>query len=102
MSFTPRKAPPVAALAQRDLLRPLSDSTLAQVRQDYVASDGTWAGITARCRVTVYRPDQVAAEELPESVLDMATSEWQNRVAFVPTSRPFPQQLIPLQHPPGR
>src|SRR5690625_2529310 len=84
--FYSEESPPVAALAQRDLLSPLSDSTLAQVRQDYVASDGTWAGITARCRVTVYRPDQEAAEDVAESVLDMATSEWQNRVAFVPTS----------------
>jgi len=100
--FYSEESPPVAALAQRDLLSPLSDSTLAQVRQDYVASDGTWAGITARCRVTVYRPDQVAAEELPESVLDMATSEWQNRVAFVPTSGAFQQQIIAIKHLRGR
>lgn len=100
--FYSEESPPVAALAQRGLLEPLPESTLSQVREDYIASDGSWAGITARCRVTVYRPDKVDVDELPDSILDMATETWKNRVAFVPTSGAFQQQIIAIKSLEGR
>lgn len=96
--FYSEESPPVAALSERHLLTKLNDNTLAQVRPNYHAPDGTWTGITARCRVTVYNPDLVSEAELPDSVLEMATQAWEGRVAFVPTSGAFQQQIVAIKY----
>ena len=100
--FYAEESPPVAALAEKGLLAPLPKDTLNQVIPGYTAGDGTWTGVTARCRVTVYNRDMVQASELPASVLDMATAAWQDRVGFVPTSGAFQEQLIAIKLLKGR
>lgn len=100
--FYSEESPPVAALAERGLLAPLQDTTLAQVRELYRAGDGTWTGITARSRVTVYNTGMISADELPASVMEMATEAWKGRVAFVPTSGAFQQQIVAIVHLHGR
>lgn len=100
--FYSEESPPVAALAERDMLAQLPQTTLDQVRETYRATDGTWTGITARCRVTVFNPDMVDESELPTSVMDMATEAWKDRVAFVPTSGAFQQQIVAIKHLLGR
>ncbi|MFA5522287.1 MAG: extracellular solute-binding protein [Castellaniella sp.] len=96
------ESPPVAALAERNLLARLPEGVVSQVRSGYAADDGTWVGITARCRVTVYNRNMVDAAELPASVLDMATEAWEGRLAFVPTSGAFQQQIIAIETLRGR
>lgn len=100
--FYAEESPPVAALAEKGLLAPLPKDTLDQVIPGYTAGDGTWTGVTARCRVTVYNRDMVQASELPASVLDMATAAWKDRVGFVPTSGAFQEQLIAIKLLKGR
>lgn len=100
--FYSEESPPVAALSERNLLAPLQEDTLENIRPIYKAKDGTWTGITARCRVTVYNPNLVSKEELPESVMDMATAKWQGKLAFVPTSGAFQQQIVAINHLKGR
>lgn len=100
--FYAEESPPVAALAGKGLLAPLSDDTLSQVRPGYTAHDKTWLGITARSRVTVYNKNMVQAPELPASVMDMATAAWKDRVGFVPTSGAFQEQIIAIKLIKGR
>ncbi|MFC4297320.1 iron ABC transporter substrate-binding protein [Castellaniella hirudinis] len=100
--FYAEESPPVAALAEKNLLAPLPKDTLDQVIPGYTAADGTWTGVTARCRVTVYNREMVQASELPSSVLDMATAAWKDRVGFVPTSGAFQEQLIAIKLLKGR
>ena len=100
--FYSEESPPVAALAERGLLARLQDATLAQVREGYRDPHGLWTGVTARCRVTAYNKSMIKESELPASVLDMATEAWKGRVAFVPTSGAFQQQIVAISHLKGR
>lgn len=100
--FFSEESPPVAALAERKLLAPLDTGTLEQVRKDYRDPDGYWTGVTARSRVTVYNTKMIKASELPGSILDMATEAWKGRVAFVPTSGAFQQQIVAISALKGR
>ncbi|WP_066457609.1 extracellular solute-binding protein [Castellaniella caeni] len=100
--FYAEESPPVAALAEKQLLAALPESTLSQVRPGYTARDKTWTGVTARSRVTVYNKDMIQASELPGSVMDMATAAWKDRVGFVPTSGAFQEQIIAIKLLKGR
>lgn len=100
--FFSEESPPVAALAERGLLAKLADTTLDQVRPGYRDPAGYWTGVTARCRVTAYNKKMVKESELPASVLDMATEAWKGRVAFVPTSGAFQQQIVAISSLKGR
>ncbi len=96
------ESPPVAALAERHLLATLPQEIVTQVRPGYTSDDASWVGITARCRVTVYNRNMVEAAALPASIMDMATEAWKGRVAFVPTSGAFQQQIIAIETLKGR
>jgi iron(III) transport system substrate-binding protein len=100
--FYSEESPPVFALAERNLLAQLPKSMLDQVAARYASRDGTWAGITARTRVTVYNKKMVQKPELPASVLEMATAAWKGRVGFVPTSGAFQEQIIAIKLLKGR
>lgn len=100
--FFSEESPPVAALAEHKLLAHLDASTLDQVRPGYRDPDGFWSGVTARSRVTAYNTKMVEEGELPASVLDMATEAWKGRVAFVPTSGAFQQQIVAISTLKGR
>ena len=100
--FFSEESPPVAALAERGLLARLAPATLEQVRAGYRDPDGYWSGVTARCRVTAYNKKMVKESELPASVLDMATAAWKGRVAYVPTSGAFQQQIVAISALKGR
>lgn len=54
-------------------------------------------GASACTRVVAYSTDMVKRDELPHSVLDFATEEWKDKVAFVPTSGAFQQQIIAIK-----
>lgn len=100
--FYSEESPPVAALASKGLLSILDADTLAQVIPGYAARDGSWVGVSARSRVIAYNPSLVKASELPESIMDIATAEWADRVGFVPTSGAFQEQLIAIELLEGR
>lgn len=100
--FYAEESPPVATLAKRGLLAPLAPETLKQVRPGYTAKDGSWTGISARCRVVAYNRAMIKESELPASILDIATEKWQDKVAFVPTSGAFQEQLIAIELLKGR
>lgn len=100
--FYSEESPPMAALAERGLLAPLQDATLAQVRKDYRDPKGFWTGVTARCRVTAFNTSMIKKGDLPDSILDMATPAWKGRVAFVPTSGAFQQQIVAISSLKGR
>lgn len=100
--FYAEESPPLAALAARNLLAGLPAAVTDQVYPGYAASDGSWTGVSARCRVTVYNRDLIQEHDLPASIMDMASEAWHDRVAFVPTSGAFQQQLIAIKLLKGR
>lgn len=95
--FYAEESPPVAVLEEKGLLSVLNADTLRQIIPGYAAHDGTWVGVSARCRVIAYNPLLIKASALPASIMDMATAQWSDRVAFVPSSGAFQEQLIAIK-----
>lgn len=100
--FYSEESPPVAALSKRSLLSKLDDATLQQVPSTYVAKDGTWLSASMRSRVVAYNKAMVKESEFPGSVLGFANESWKDRIAYVPTSGAFQEQIIAIERMKGR
>jgi iron(III) transport system substrate-binding protein len=100
--FYSEESPPVAALSEKGLLSTLDAQTLAQVPPEYVAKDGTWLSASMRSRVVAYNKAMVDESEFPDTVLDFATEAWKDRIAYVPTSGAFQEQIIAISLMHGR
>ena len=81
--------PPLELLAGKELLAPVDSSTLSEVPSQYSSPSGHWIGVAARETVMVYDPDQIAADELPASILDLAKPEWKGKLAIAPSEPDF-------------
>jgi iron(III) transport system substrate-binding protein len=100
--FYAEESPPVVALAEKGLLSTLADETLKQIPARYVAKDGTWLGASMRSRVVAYNKELVKEGDFPASVLDFATEAWKDKIAYVPTSGAFQEQIIAIEKLKGR
>lgn len=87
--FLAQDAGALGAVSQAGLLVALPQETVDAVPEAYRSADGDWVGITGRSRVFVYNPDQVSADELPQSVEDLVSTEWRGRVGVAPTNASF-------------
>jgi iron(III) transport system substrate-binding protein len=87
--FFSQDAGALGAVAAEGLLAPLPVGIAADVPPAYVATDGTWTGVTGRARVIVYDGEQVAADAVPVSVMDLTDPAWQGQVAIAPTNASF-------------
>jgi iron(III) transport system substrate-binding protein len=100
--FYSEESPPVAAVAGKGLLAKLDADTIKQIPAEYAAKDGTWVSASARCRVVVFNKSMIKDSDLPASVLDFATAAWKGKVAFVPTSGAFQEQIVAIEKLKGR
>ncbi|WP_445570954.1 extracellular solute-binding protein [Pseudomonas sp. E102] len=90
------ESPPLNKLGEQGLLAKIDDATLNVLPKDYVASNGSWMGVTARVRVVAYNPKLIDEKDLPKTVLDFAQPQWQGKVGFVPTSGAFQEQAVAI------
>ncbi|MEB2290541.1 extracellular solute-binding protein [Priestia megaterium] len=90
--FTEETAP-LVMLSEQGLLEKTDSKALDHVDKQYEDPDGKWVGLLARSRVVAYNPDVVKEKQLPKSVFDFAKPEWNKKVAFVPTSGAFTNQI---------
>jgi iron(III) transport system substrate-binding protein len=81
--------PPLESLAEEGLLARVGAATLAEVPSRYSSASGHWVGVAARETVMVYNPGQIAAGELPASILDLAKPEWKGKLAIAPSEPDF-------------
>lgn len=100
--FYSEESAPVVAVAEKKLLAKLADTTLNAVPAKFVARDGTWTGASARCRVVAYNVKMLKKEDLAHSVMDYAQPAWKGKVAFVPTSGAFQEQIVAIRQLLGR
>ena len=80
--FLTENSPAIDVVDEAGLLAPLEDATLAQVDDAYQPSSGTWVGFAARSTVLIHNPSEIAEDELPASILDLAAPEWRGRVGI--------------------
>ncbi|PXW26440.1 iron ABC transporter substrate-binding protein [Paraburkholderia caballeronis] len=100
--FYAEESTPLAALSEHGLLAPLDASTLNQIPKEYTNKAGDWVGVTARTRVVAFNPALIEEKDLPQSVLDFQKPEWQGKIAIVPTSGAFQEQIVAIEHTSGR
>ncbi|MFC0862990.1 iron ABC transporter substrate-binding protein [Sphaerimonospora cavernae] len=58
----------------------VDDATVAQVPAQYVPSSHNWVGFAARATVLAYNSKALTPDQLPASIMDVATPEWQGKV----------------------
>jgi iron(III) transport system substrate-binding protein len=80
--FLTENSPSIDIVDEAGLLAPLDQATLDQVDEAYRPSSGTWVGFAARSTALIYNPAEIAEDELPASMLDLADPEWEGRVAI--------------------
>ena len=90
------ESPPLNNLGELGLLAKTDAAILQVLPKDYVASNETWIGITARVRVAAFNPKLIDEKDLPQSVLEFAEPQWQGKVGFVPTSGAFQEQAVAI------
>lgn len=87
--FFAQDAGALGALANENRLQRLPDDLLNKVDPRFRSGDGLWVGASGRARVAVYNTDQLKAEELPASVVDLTDPKWKGKVGWAPTNGSF-------------
>ena len=87
--FFAQDAGALGALALEGLLAPLPSAAAEAVPAEYRSTDGTWTGVTGRARVIAYDGEQLTAEQVPQSVMDLTDPTWKGQVAIAPTNASF-------------
>src|SRR5688500_3057553 len=76
-------------LDSKGRLRPLADDELGLVPSRFRADDGRWVGISGRVRVFVYNPELVDEADLPDSVFDVTSPRFRDRLGVAPPNASF-------------
>ncbi|QGG97035.1 iron ABC transporter substrate-binding protein [Actinomarinicola tropica] len=79
----------LGALSNAGRLVELDDAILDLVPEGLRSADGTWVGTSGRSRVVVYNTDELAEEDLPDSILEYTDPEWSGRIGWAPTNGSF-------------
>jgi len=87
--FLTENSPAMSLVEKAGLFAPVDEATLALVPEAYRPASGAWTGIAARSTVLVYNPALIAEDELPASLLDLATGEWKGRWGAAPAKADF-------------
>jgi iron(III) transport system substrate-binding protein len=80
--FYTENSPPLEFLQEKGLLSPVAPATLADTTAKYNSPRGDWLGVSARVSVIIYNPSLISASQLPTSVLQLANSKYQGKLAF--------------------
>ncbi len=82
-------SPEMMLVEQHNLLRKLSQSTLAQIPSKYSSPQGDWVGVALRVSCLAYNPSLIASSALPTSLLDLAKPYWKGKLALAPSDPDF-------------
>ncbi|WP_462186935.1 extracellular solute-binding protein, partial [Frankia sp. CcWB2] len=77
--FVTENSPAMTLVDRAGGFSKLDRATLGQVPDQYVPSTGNWVGFAARSTVFIYNRGQVAKNELPVSIMDLAGPAWKGK-----------------------
>lgn len=87
--FLTENSPAMTQVENADLFADMDEATIAQVPEEFRPSTGKWTGIAARSTVLVYDKNKLTEDQLPKSMLDLATPEWKGKWAASPSGADF-------------
>lgn len=87
--FLTENSPAMALVASSELFEPVAKDILALVPEQFRPADGSWVGIAARSTVFVYNKNKLKPDQLPKSMLDLASPAWKGRWAASPSGADF-------------
>jgi iron(III) transport system substrate-binding protein len=80
--FYTENSPVLEKLQEKGALAPVNPSTRSQVPSKYSSPKGDWVGVSARVNVVVYNTDQLQANQVPTSIMDLANPKWKGKLAL--------------------
>ena len=87
--FLTENSPAIALVAAAGLFAPLNTDTLDQVPANFRPDSGRWTGIAARSTVFAYNKNQLKADQLPKSIMELAEPKWKGRWGASPSGADF-------------
>ena len=87
--FVTENSPAMTLVDGKGLLSRVQDGTLAQVPAQFAPADKNWVGFAARFTLFAYNPAQLAAADLPASIVDLAKPAWKGKVGISPAGADF-------------
>lgn len=95
-------SPALEYLRGKDLLAPVDPKTLASSPSRFNSPEGDWLGVSTRVSVLIYNPSLIAASELPTSVLQLADSKYQGKLALAAGETDFQPIVTSVERTYGR
>ena len=87
--FLTENSPAMTQVENAGLFADVDEATITQVPEEFRPSTGKWTGIAARSTVLVYDKNKLTEDQLPKSMLDLATPEWKGKWAASPSGADF-------------
>jgi iron(III) transport system substrate-binding protein len=95
--FLSQDAGALGALSQAGLFTTLPDEITSLIPAGFTSTDGTWVGVTGRARVVVFDGERYTADDLPDTIDDYVTEEWEGRLGVAPTNASFQSFVTALR-----
>jgi iron(III) transport system substrate-binding protein len=87
--FLTENSPAMVMVEAAGLFAQLPPDVLAQVPDQFRPSNGHWIGIAARSTVFAYNKTKLKPDQLPKSLMDLASPDWKGRWAASPAGADF-------------
>jgi iron(III) transport system substrate-binding protein len=95
--FLSQDAGALGALSGDNLLAQLPDDITEVIPADFTSTNDDWVGVTGRARVIAYDSQNLAAADIPSSVMALTSPEWKGRVGFPPGNASFQSFVTALR-----
>jgi iron(III) transport system substrate-binding protein len=79
----------LGAVEEEGLLAELPEDVLERVDERFRDPDGRWVGTSGRVRVIAYNTDELAEDEVPDSVFELTDPKWKGKIGIPPTNASF-------------
>lgn len=95
--FLSQDAGALGALSDAGLFATLPDDIAGAVPAGFTSTDGSWVGVTGRARVVVYDGERFTADELPDTIAEYVSEEWNGRLGIAAGNASFQSFVTALR-----